>query len=91
MESRCSKQVRSLKLEQTLFVDFETTSLIDYKKGTIPWIIEFGVAWRKYQRFSTMITPPTLDFEIAYEATAIHGWTKEKLIALPKEQRPTLS
>lgn len=37
-----------------------------------------------------MITPPTEDFEIHPKATEVHGWTKEKLLALPKEQRPNL-
>ena len=38
-----------------------------------------------------MITPKGNDeFEIHPEATAIHGWSKEKLLELPIAQRPTI-
>ena len=90
MESKISKPVRDLKMEQTLYIDLETTDLIDYKALTMPWIIELAIHFGDGKRFRTMITPPVKDFEIHPKATEVHGWTKEKLLDLPVEERPTL-
>ena len=38
-----------------------------------------------------MITPPVEDFEIHPKATEVHGWTKEKLLALPQRERPSFA
>ena len=38
-----------------------------------------------------MITPKGNDeFEIHPEATAVHGWSKDRLLELPIAQRPTI-
>ena len=37
-----------------------------------------------------MITPSDPNFQIDYGATVIHKWTKESLMNLNSDQRPTL-
>ena len=57
----------------------------------MPWVIEFCVHISHTERFRTMITPPVEDFEIHPKATEVHGWTKEKLLALPQRERPSFA
>ena len=81
--------VRDLKMEQTLYLDLETTDKLNKESKEMPSIIEFAVYHQHDKRFRSMVTPKDPNFTIAEGAAAVHRWTKEKLLALPEYERPT--
>jgi len=56
----------------------------------MPEVIEISIFFRHGERIRTMITPDNPNFTIHPEATKVNGWTREKLLDLPLDQRPTL-
>ena len=71
-------------MEQTLYIDLESTDKLDKENEGIPSIIEFAVYYQHDKRFKSMVTPKDPNFTIPAGASGVHGWTKEKLLALPE-------
>ena len=42
-------------------------------------------------RFKSLVTPKDPNFTIPAGASGVHGWTKERLLALPENERPTFN
>ena len=57
----------------------------------MPSIIQFTAKYCHLEVFNTMITPKDNEhFEIHQEASEVHGWTKDGLLSLPIDQRPSI-
>ena len=78
-----------MKMEQVLYINLETTDLIQYDHDRMPWIIELAFHYGENERYSTLITPPVEDFDIHPKATEVHSWTKEALLEKDIADRPT--
>ena len=70
-------------MEQTLYIDLETTDKLHKDSKEMPSIIEFAVYYQHDMRFQSMVTPKDPNFTIPVGAYNVHGWTKERLLALP--------
>ena len=42
MKNLCSKVIKNPTMQQVIYIDLETTNLIDHHLERYPWIIEFS-------------------------------------------------
>ena len=78
-------------MDQIIYIDFETTDLINKSNRKFPYILEFSAQDSLGANFATYVTPDDSEFSIAEKATEVHGITKESLLLLPKSQRPSFA
>ena len=75
-------------MQHVIYIDLETTDLIGYRTQKFPWIIEFSATTYDGEIFRSTVTPDDHRFDIHPEATNVHGWTRDTLLAQPFENRP---